>query len=177
MLIVGMTGLKLGDQFVQVGCAHGGRLAAIARQVGLSGRAVAVAPDDGTATRVQKAASNAGVLVEVEIAPPTKLPLDDGAFDLVVLDNTGGLLSTMQTEDRVTAIREARRATRPGGRVMVIGSSPRGGLAGLFSFATASHPTFDAAPLLESEGLRAPRTLAERDGLVFVEAVKPRASA
>ena len=28
-LVVGMTGVKMGDRFVQIGCAHGGRLAAV----------------------------------------------------------------------------------------------------------------------------------------------------
>ena len=28
MLVVGMTGVKMGDRVVQIGCAHGGRLAA-----------------------------------------------------------------------------------------------------------------------------------------------------
>ena len=41
-LVVGMTGVKMGDRLVQVGCADGGRLAAVASKVGLSGRAVAV---------------------------------------------------------------------------------------------------------------------------------------
>ena len=38
-LVVGMTGVKMGDRLLQVGCAHGGRLAAVASKVGLSGRA------------------------------------------------------------------------------------------------------------------------------------------
>ena len=41
LLVVSMTGVKLGDQVLQVGCAHGGRLGAVAAKVGLSGRAVA----------------------------------------------------------------------------------------------------------------------------------------
>ena len=65
LLIVGMTGVKMGDKFLQVGCAHGGRLAAVAGKVGLSGRAVVVAPDEPSAARARKAAEDAGVLVEV----------------------------------------------------------------------------------------------------------------
>ena len=42
LLIVGMTGVKMGDRVVFVGCAHGGRLAAVASKVGLSGSAVAM---------------------------------------------------------------------------------------------------------------------------------------
>ena len=44
-LVVGMTGVKLGDQVLQFGCAHGGPLAAVAATVGLSGRATAVVTD------------------------------------------------------------------------------------------------------------------------------------
>src|SRR3977135_2376071 len=90
LLIVGMTGVKMGDAFVQIGCAHGGRLAAVARKVGLSrrpaGRASVVAPHEAAAARARKAAEDAGVLVEVEVAPPTRLPLADDAFDLAVVD-------------------------------------------------------------------------------------------
>ena len=49
LLIVGMTGVKMGDRFLQVGCAHGGRMAAVAGNVGLSGRAAVVGrrPEEG----------------------------------------------------------------------------------------------------------------------------------
>src|ERR1700687_2985700 len=89
-LVVGMTGVKMGDRLVQVGCADGGRLAAVASKVGLSGRAVAVVPDDASAWRVRKGAERAGVLVEIEIAPPTHLPLEDDAFDLAGIEATRG---------------------------------------------------------------------------------------
>src|SRR5437773_12159704 len=84
MLVVSMTGVRRGDRVVQVGCPHDGRLAAVAGRVGLSGRAVAVVPDDASASRASKGAARAGVLVEIEIAPPTRLPIDDGSFDLAV---------------------------------------------------------------------------------------------
>jgi hypothetical protein len=57
---------------------------------------------------------------------------------------------------------------------MVVGTAPRGGLGGLLNRGPAA-PRFDAAPLLEADGFRSPRVLAERDGLSFVEAMKPRA--
>ena len=75
MLIVGMTGVKMGDRMLQIDCADGGALAAVAAKVGLSGRAVAVVPDVATAVRARKAAERQGVLVEVEVAPPTALPM------------------------------------------------------------------------------------------------------
>src|SRR5947208_16397190 len=91
MLVVGMTGVKRGDHLVQIGCAHGGRLAAVAGKVGLSGRAVAIVPDEASAARVRKGAAEAGVLVEIETAPPTRLPVEDRAFDIAVIDDTAGL--------------------------------------------------------------------------------------
>jgi SAM-dependent methyltransferase len=177
LLIVGMTGVKMGDAFVQVGCAHGGRLAAIAGKVGLSGRAAVVAPDESSAARARKAAEDAGGLVEVEVAPPTRLPLADDAFDVAVVDDTAGLFGTMRPEGRVAAIRELVRVLRPGGRVLVVGAVPRGGLGAVLS-RTQSGPPFvasgDATKALEADGFKSVRTLAEREGLVFVEGIKPR---
>ena len=63
-LVVGMTGVKLGDRVVLIGCAHGGRLAAVAAKVGLSGQALAIVPDEASAARARKGAEQAGVLVE-----------------------------------------------------------------------------------------------------------------
>ena len=122
-LAVSMTGVKMGDQIVQVGCAHGGRLAAVAGKVGLSGRAVVVAPDESSAARARKGAADAGVLVEIEVAPPARLPLESDGFDLAVVDDTAGLLGTMRAEDRVAAIRELLRVLRPGGRVTIVGAA------------------------------------------------------
>jgi ubiquinone/menaquinone biosynthesis C-methylase UbiE len=177
LLIVGMTGVKMGDAFVQIGCAHGGRLAAVAAKVGLSGRAAVVAPDDASAARARKAAEEAGVLIEVEVAPPRRLPLRDGEFDLAVVDDTAGLFGTMRPEDRVEAIRELVRVLRPGGRTLVVGAAPRGGLGAVLS-RTQSGPPFvasgEAATALEADGFTSVRVLAEREGLVFVEGIKPR---
>jgi ubiquinone/menaquinone biosynthesis C-methylase UbiE len=177
VLVVNMTAVKLGDRLLQVGCAHGGRLGAVAAKVGLSGRAVLVAPDEASAARGRKGAAEAGVLVEVEVAPPMQLPLTSDEFDLAVVDDTAGVLGTMSAEDRVASIRELARVLRPGGRAMIVGAGARGGLGALLT-RTQSAPPFvasgDAVRALEADGFRSVRTLAEREGLVFVEGVKPR---
>ena len=177
LLIVGMTGVKMGDRFLQVGCAHGGRMAAVAGKVGLSGRAAVVAPDESSAARARKAADDAGVLVEVDVASPARLPLGDGGFDLAVVDDTTGSFGTLRPEDRVASIRELVRVLRPGGRVLVVGAAPRGGLGAVLS-RTQNGPPFvasgDATKALEADGFTAVRTLAERERLVFVEGIKPR---
>src|SRR5260221_8782803 len=133
MLVVGMTGVKMGDRVAQIGCAHGGRLAGIAGKVGLWGQGIAIVPDEESAARARKGAAQAGVLVEVEVAPPTRLPAADAAFDLVVMDDTSGLVGLMRAEDRVATIRETLRALRPGGRPIVLGTAPRGGVRATFT--------------------------------------------
>src|SRR5438093_11779345 len=176
-LVVGMTGVKMGDRLLHVGCAHGGRLGAVAVKVGLSGRAAVSVPDEAAAARAQKGAANAGVLVDVDVAPPTRLPFDDAAFDLAVVDDTGGLFGTMRAEDRVAAVRELARVLRPGGRVVMIGATPRGGIGALLSRAESGPPfvsSGDAVKALEADGFRSARVIGEREGLAFVEAIKPR---
>ncbi len=175
LLAVGMTGVKMGDRVAFVGCANGSRLAAIAAKVGLSGRSLAIVPDQMDADRVRKAAEGAGVLVEVQIAHPARLHADDETFDLVVVDDTGGLLATMRPEDRTGAFKDMRRIVRPGGRVVVVGAVPRGGVGAVLS-RVQSGPPFDPIPWLTAEGFKPVRVLAERDGLKFVEAMRPRLS-
>ncbi|MGE5244453.1 MAG: methyltransferase domain-containing protein [Betaproteobacteria bacterium] len=172
-LVVGMTGVKMGDRLLQVGCAHGGRLGAVAARVGLSGRAAAAVPDEASAARARKGAAEAGVLVDVDVAPPTRLPYEADAFDVAVVDNTGGLLAAMRAEDRVAAVRELLRVLRPGGRTIVIGAIPRAGLGALLTRAQ-SGPPLDAVPILQADGFRSVRQIAERDGLIFVEGIKAR---
>src|SRR5215216_1035110 len=95
-LVVSMTGVKMGDQLLQVGCADGRRLGAIASKVGLSGRAVLIAPDETSAERGRKGAQAAGVLVDIEVASPTRLSAETDSFDLAIVDDTGGLVGGMR---------------------------------------------------------------------------------
>ena len=173
LLVVGMMGVKLGERVAQMGCVDGGRLGAIAKKVGLSGRTVAIVPDEASAARALRGAAEAGALVEIETAPPTNVPLDEGAFDLVVVDDTAGLMGSMREDDRSALVGEALRILRPGGRAMVIGSTPPSWLRA-FLMRTPSGPACDAAPVLQAGGFKSVRVLAERAGLIFVEGIKAR---
>ena len=167
----------MGERFVQIGCAQGDRLGAVAAKVGLSGRAVAFTPDEASAARARKGAAQAGMLVEVEVAPMTALPVEDSAFDVGVVDDTGGLLNAMRPEDRGRFVRELFRILRPGGRVVALGAIPQSGLGALLRRRPVE-PSFTGSgalnELLGAGGFRPVRTLAERDGLIFIEAAKPR---
>jgi SAM-dependent methyltransferase len=177
LLAVSMTGVKMGDRVAFIGCAHGGRLAAVASKVGLSGRAVAIVPDTRAAELARKGAEQLGVLVEIESASPAELPLEDGSFDLAVVDDTDNLVGLLRAEQRVASIRELVRILRPGGRAILVGTAPGTGLGKLFT-RTPAGPLLaasgEANRALEADGFGIVRTLAEREGLVFVEGIKPR---
>lgn len=173
MLVVGMTGVKMGDRLLQIGCSDGGALAAVAARVGLSGRALAVVPDADTATRVRRGAERQGVLVETEVSPATTLPVDDTDFDLVIVDDAQGQFASAGDDTQVATVREAVRVLKPGGRVLVTSGLPATGLAAMLGRG-ASGPAFDATSVLEKGGCRFVRLLGEREGLRFVEGTKGR---
>lgn len=173
-LVVGMTGVKMGDRLLQVGCANAAQLAAVAANVGLSGRAAAVVADTATGAQVEKAASRAGVLVDVTVSALTKLPVDDKDFDVAIIDDTGAHFTHLPAADRGAIVRETLRVLRPGGRVMVIGSTPLTGLAAKLSQRSPDALSTDPTPTLQADGYRTVRILAERDGLIFWEGMKPR---
>lgn len=173
MLVVGMTGVKMGDRMLQVGCSDGGALAAVAAKVGLSGRAVAVVPDTTSAVRARKGAERQGVLVDVTVAPPTALPVTETDFDLVVVDDAAGQFAAADADIRTATVREAVRILKPGGRVLVISAMPASGIAAMLGRGSRG-PAFDAAPALEAGGCRFVRLLGESEGLRFVEGTKAR---
>lgn len=172
-LAVGMTGVKMGDSLAQIGCGHGARLGAVAAKVGLSGRAVAYAPEEASAARAQKGGEQAGVLIEVDTTPPGRLAAESGAFDLVIVDETDAALAALPEPQRRAMLHEARRIVRPGGRLMIIAPGTASGLGALFKSAPPA-VSYDRVKLLEAENFKSARVLADREGLLFVEAIKPR---
>lgn len=177
-LTLGMTAIKMGDRLLQIGCAHGGRLAALAGKVGLSGRAALVSDREADAVRARKAAADAGLLVEVEVSPLDRLPFDHDAFDLIVIDDTGEFMAGHSEADRDALVRETMRVLRPGGRLFAIESTGTTGLGGLLHRNppdNAYRREGGALPLMQRGGFRSARRLAEREGLAFIEGMKPRA--
>jgi ubiquinone/menaquinone biosynthesis C-methylase UbiE len=176
-LAIAMTGVSLGDQLLQVGCTDASLLAAIGSKVGLSGRVCAIVPDEAHAARARRAAEKSGFLLEIETGSLGNFPFEDGAFNLIVVDNQEGLLSSMRPEQRVATLQQAFRTLAPRGRVVVIERGARGGLGALLGSSDApADPHYKssggAIVALEAEGFRAARLLAERDGLSFFEGVR-----
>ena len=168
-----MTGLRMGDRVLQVGAGDPGLIALLATKVGLSGQASALVNDQKAADTLEKAASARGALVDVKVAPLRTPPFAQGWFDVVVLPE---LIGRMRPHERVGTLQAARQVLRVGGRCLVIETAPRGGLGALFSSRSVD-PHYrtqgGAHAALTAEGFTAVRTLAEREGLLFTEGVKP----
>jgi SAM-dependent methyltransferase len=174
-LPVTMTAARMGERLLQIGIDDDALVGALAAKVGLSGVAALAVDNEKDATRARNAATAAGVFVDVQIAPHWKLSFPDASFDLVVVHSMRGLLSASRPEDRVALLREAHRVLRSGGRIILIESAPRGGLAGLL------HPYKEneryaaadgATGALTAEGFHGVRVLGEREGYRFTEGVK-----
>ena len=172
---VAMTGVRLGDRLLQLGCANPKLLGAIASKVGISGHAAVLVTDAAAAARAAREAARAGVLVEIEQASSLHAPYEDGSFDLVVVDNTGNQLGPSNGTGCTAWFREMQRLLVPRGRLVAIDAAGRGAFSALFKAAAArteSAAGGATATALKSAGFRSVRTLAERDGLVFTEGVK-----
>lgn len=173
-----MTGVALGDRLLLVGCTDASLLGAIGSKVGWSGRVCAIVPDDAHAQRARRGAGQSGFLLELEIGNLGNFPFEDGTFNLIVVDNQEGLLSSMRPEQRVAALQQAFRTLSPRGRIVVMERAARGGLGALFGSPAAApiDPRYKssggALVALEAEGFRSVRLLAERGGLSFFEGVR-----
>lgn len=167
-----MAGVKLGNRVLVIGCSDGPLIAALAAKAGLTGRAVALDESPARTADAERVAQREGVLIETIVAPTSMLPLDANAFDIVVLRD---VLPTIEPEARIRTVQEAWRVLRPGGRCLVIEGAARGGWGALFNRAggdTQYAASGGAPAALEAGGFLAVRTLAERGGIAFVEAVK-----
>lgn len=168
-LAVTMPGVKLGDRVLVVGCGDPPLVASLAAKTGLTGRACAVDESAERSAEAARVALAEGALLETFTAPLASLPLDESSFDIVVLRD---VLLDDSEHARAQVVREARRVLRPGGRCLAI-QTMRGGIARLLRGGGALTDTAGATRALNEAQFRGVRTLAERDGLAFVEGTKP----
>lgn len=172
-LAVSMAGIKLGDRLLVIGCNDPMLIAQLASKTGLTGRAVAVDARESNVAQAAEVAAREGALLEVFTAPWNALPLDSDSFDVVIVRD---VLPHLDAAKRVWCLVEAHRVLRPGGRCLVIdGRGKKGFLHVGRNDAVVDDYTADGGPaaILLTQGFKAARVLAEREGLVFAEAVKP----
>ena len=156
-LQVAMTGVRMGERYLQIFCSDDALTRGLAAKSGLSGVAALAAPDEAQANRAQKAAAKVGALIDIKTTPPSTLSWEYGTFDMVVVDNTHGAFSSLAEAERTACLHEARRVLRQGGRVELIEREAE---------------KADAEAMLSGAGFKPVRTLAQRDGFRFVEGLK-----
>jgi len=171
-LPLAVVGPRLGNRLLDIGADAAALFAEMAGKVGLTGQACAVVASAEAASRVEAAAAAAGVLADVERATWPGLPVADGAFDVAVIDNTAGMVASLDAVTREGLAAEVLRVLRPGGRALVLDREPRGLLAAIGSRGRAAWSAAAAAALLSAAGFQPVRLLAERDGQRFTEGWK-----
>jgi SAM-dependent methyltransferase len=174
-LPVTMSAVHMGERVLQIGVDDAAVTSAIAAKVGLSGNAAIAVTDNRDAVRAHGAAANAGVLVDVKVTPLAQLPFDNEAFDLVIVHSMRGLLSSLDANARLAAMREWHRVIRHGGRAMTIEPGIVSGIKSLMQprrHDGAYEGGGGVVSALESAGFRPVRLLADREGYKFAEGIK-----
>ena len=160
-LQVSMTGVRMGERFLLIGCHDRALLSGLAAKVGLSGTAAVAAFDDEQTKRAAAVGAKVGALIETHPIDGVALPFDSDQFDMVVVDDTTGAFGQVDETTRVSYLRDARRTLRRGGRIEVVeGISKRAA-------------DYDALRDLSTAGFKPVRTLAETAGFRFLEGLRP----
>jgi hypothetical protein len=159
-LQVSMTGVRMGERFLLVGCHDRALLSGLAAKVGLSGTAALAAFDDDQARKAAGVGAKVGALIETRRIEGLTLPFDSDHFDMVVIDDTNGAFGKVEESSRAAYLREALRTVRQGGRIEVVE-----GIA-------ARTPGPDTLRDLTTAGFKPVRVLAEKDGFRFLEGLR-----
>ena len=159
-LHVSMTGVRMGERFLQIGCHDRALLAGLAAKVGLSGTAAVGAFNQDQAKRAEKVGAQIGALIDIKQIDDHALPFDSDHFDMVVVDDTNGAFGAVAEGTRLAYLREALRTVRQGGRIEIVES--------IKTHAEAHDPIRD----LSAAGFKPVRVLAERDGFRFIEGLR-----
>ena len=159
-LQVSMTGVRMGERFLQIGCYDRALLSGLAAKVGLSGTAAVAAFDQQQVKLAEKVGTQIGALIDIKKTDDHTLPFDSDHFDMVVVDDTSGTFGSVAEGTRLAYLREALRTVRQGGRIEIVEN---------IKLRAAS---YDPLRDLTSAGFKPVRVLAERDGFRFVEGLR-----
>ena len=160
-LHVSMTGVRMGERFLQIGCHDRALLAGLAAKVGLSGSAAVAALTPSDAKSAEAVARKVGALIEIQnIDDGRGWPYDDAHFDMIVVDDTADTFGKVYSDTGGVVLQNAFRSLRHGGRMELIGRAQ-------------TNTGFDAVAELTRTGFKPVRVLAERDGFRFIEGLRP----
>jgi SAM-dependent methyltransferase len=159
-LHVSMTGVRMGERFLQIGCRDRALLSGLAAKVGLSGSAAVAALDPIDATNAEAVGRKVGALIEIQTIDEGGVwPYPDDQFDMIVVDDTQDTFGGRARKGAILSA--ARRALRPGGRIEIIGREK------------SDVPDYNIENDLVAAGFKPVRLLAERDGFRFLEGLRP----
>lgn len=108
--VLALAGLGGGETVADIGCGNGTYLAGLAGR-GHTGRLLGVDLSEGMLAVSRSAAPSAGLAA----ADAQRLPLADGVAEITLATHM-----LYHVPDRLAAVREFRRITRPGGAVLVV---------------------------------------------------------
>jgi SAM-dependent methyltransferase len=164
-LHVSMTGVRMGERFLLIGCNDQALVSGLAAKVGLSGTSAVAAFTAEQARRAGAVGAKVGALIETQIIDGNALPFESDQFDMVVVDDTNGTFGAIDEGRRLDYLRDARRTVRPGGRIEVVEGMK------------ARAEGYDVLRDLTTAGFKPVRELAERDGFRFVEGLRSQSAA
>jgi ubiquinone/menaquinone biosynthesis C-methylase UbiE len=127
--ILGAASITAQDQVLDLGCGIGNILIALAERIDFSHPLVGVDVSPDLIRIGEREIVRAGLAdrIRLQVAPATRLPFEDGSFDVVL---TSHVLKHLDDEALVTSFREVVRVLRPGGRFLLweFEKSPRSAL-------------------------------------------------
>jgi ubiquinone/menaquinone biosynthesis C-methylase UbiE len=116
--ILSAANITAEDRVLDLGCGLGNILIALAERIDFIHPAagVDISPDLVRIGKREIAQAGLQDRIGLQVAPATRLPFEDGAFDVVL---TSHVLKHLDDEALLTSLREVVRVLRPGGRFLL----------------------------------------------------------
>jgi ubiquinone/menaquinone biosynthesis C-methylase UbiE len=108
--------LRPGQRVLEIGCGTGNLLTALGRR-GPAVDTVGLDPDPAALRRARRKAARSNLPISYEQGFAGALPFPDDSFDRVL---SAFMLHHLDEDERLRALREVRRALRPGGQLHVV---------------------------------------------------------
>jgi ubiquinone/menaquinone biosynthesis C-methylase UbiE len=116
--ILSAANITAQDRVLDLGCGLGNILIALGERIDFAHppAGVDVSPDLIRIGEREIAQAGLGGRISLQVAPATRLPFEEGAFDVVL---TSHVLKHLDDEALLTSFREVVRVLRPGGRLLL----------------------------------------------------------